>query len=311
LSRATGGTADPSDVDRRPIAPTASRSLAYPEAMRCIFCALVVLGHTELSLMGLAITSVAGFFAISLGFAMIGGDRTKIRGRIQRLVLLWCVWSLAYSVLLTLKALHAGKPPFDWIRAWMVITGTSLHLWFLPALALALLAWITMPERWHTRKMGAVLLGLTLAAVLSTAQGPEWMKDRGVAQLRLGTIIAMASIGFALVIPRKLEGWIAFPAAALLLASILGHAFGLTSMACHLAVIPATIALCRVPQPATPSMLANTAALTSGVYLVHMAVLTVLHGIGVAGIAKFPTALACSVVLVLLGRRSRLRPYFG
>lgn len=68
------------------------------------------------------------FIIISVFFALCAGE-----ARSQKRVLrIWLFWSVVYSALKILQALIHSTPVVDEFSWWMLLTGPSLPLWFLP-----------------------------------------------------------------------------------------------------------------------------------------------------------------------------------
>ncbi len=61
--------------------------------------------------------------------------------RARRLFLPFLTWSAVYALFRVWNAAEQGQDLFGWWKPWMVLTGTSIHLWFLPfAFLVALVA---------------------------------------------------------------------------------------------------------------------------------------------------------------------------
>lgn len=88
--------------------------------------------------------------------------------RAKRLLIPFVTWSLVFAMLQTALAVKNQSPPFDWWTWNMVLTGTWIHLWFLPFAFLAALVspWLRHP----LASLGAALLAATLIALNGTPQ---------------------------------------------------------------------------------------------------------------------------------------------
>ena len=86
--------------------------------------------------------------------------------RARRLLVPFVTWSLIFGMLRTAIALKNNEPPFGWWDWSMVLTGTWIHLWFLPfAFVAAILApWFRHP----LASLGAAMLLSLLIAVKGT-----------------------------------------------------------------------------------------------------------------------------------------------
>ena len=52
--------------------------------------------------------------------------------RAQRLLVPFVIWSAIYALVFTVHSIRVGADPFIWWRPYSVLSGTSIHLWFLP-----------------------------------------------------------------------------------------------------------------------------------------------------------------------------------
>jgi hypothetical protein len=98
------------------------------------------------------------------------------------------IWSLIFGMLNTALAMKNQSPPFDWWTWNMVLSGTWIHLWFLPfAFLAALLApWFQHP----LASMGAAFL----AAFLMTTNSAPDIAPFG--QWSFGVIPVLVGIAF-------------------------------------------------------------------------------------------------------------------
>ncbi len=100
------------------------------------------------------------------------GFKDYMRGRASRLLVPWAMWSLVYGALkLAEVALTDATLPSEF-SSWMLLTGPSIHLWFMPfAFSASLLIWplagfvALFSDRW--RGIFAAV-GVTLAVLLIT-----------------------------------------------------------------------------------------------------------------------------------------------
>jgi hypothetical protein len=108
--------------------------------------------------------------------------------RAKRLLLPFVTWSLVFAMLHTALALKNQSPPFDWWNWNMVLSGTWIHLWFLPFAFLAALVspWLRHP----LASLGAALLTATLIALYGSPQTVPF------GQWAFGTIPVLVGIAF-------------------------------------------------------------------------------------------------------------------
>lgn len=131
----------------RPVAVSHGYRIANIERLRILSAAAVVCFHTcgELSIARHLGTVGILVFLITLCAFVVNRPEPldpaiAIRRKARRLLKPWLFWSMVYGILPVLKVVHRGVPfsdAFDWT---MLVTGTRIHLWFLPfAFAAALL----------------------------------------------------------------------------------------------------------------------------------------------------------------------------
>lgn len=113
----------------------------------------IVWFHTDAPGERLAYIAVP-FFVLLLSLP----SRASLADRARRLLVPFVVWSGIYAALRMSSALHSGEDLFGWWQPSMVLTGTSIHLWFLP---FAFLVAVVAPV---LRKTKAVLVLPVLAA---------------------------------------------------------------------------------------------------------------------------------------------------
>lgn len=87
----------------------------------------IVWFHTQAPGMRLAYVALP-FFLVLLTIP----SRASTAKRAERLLLPFLRWSVLYAVVLTAMAIRHHEAPFGWWQPEMVLTGTAIHLWFLP-----------------------------------------------------------------------------------------------------------------------------------------------------------------------------------
>jgi hypothetical protein len=131
-----------------------------------------------------------------------------LRDKIDRLLIPWLFWNVAYGLLLAVSAYRNGRPVWEHYGPRMLLTGTYAHLWFVPWALFSALA-IAFAERATRRTphlliiLPALVLGFAwvpIAALLhaqpSTEPLPQWLVASPA------TLIGFA-FGRALLIPTK------------------------------------------------------------------------------------------------------------
>jgi hypothetical protein len=125
--------------------------------------------------------------------------------RARRLLQPFLTWSLVFGLVHTAFALKNNDPPFGWWQWSMLLSGTWIHLWFLPfAFVAAVLApWFQHP----LASMGAALLAATLLAVNGAPEMiPFGQWSFGVIPVLVG--IAFFSWGWRLAVITLLSSWL-------------------------------------------------------------------------------------------------------
>ena len=116
------------------------------------------------------------FLMLLLVLAWPAAQRTEfdvyVRGRAQRLLIPFVIWSLVYGALKLAEVLMTGKPPGQEFSASMLLTGPAIHLWFLPfafvaSVAVYPLAWLQGPLHVRVPKAVARRNRVVLVSVLT------------------------------------------------------------------------------------------------------------------------------------------------
>lgn len=239
-----------------------------------------------------------------------------VRSRARRLLVPWLIWSGIFA-LLRLGLWQASHRPFEEVfDPSMIVTGASLHLWFLPY---AFFASLCLPSirRLATGLSRPAFLALVSATLLlllaSLAPILHRQPDPPLAQWAYGLPSLLAGLALGLVRLRQ-EGAMAVN---LSLAAVLGFAvlIGWTDGVLQLTVALLAILACMaLPSPDGP--LATFCARHSmGVYLVHPLCMSALIRIVPLEHDGLPMAvlvmLASLGLSVLFGRFRSTHPLIG
>lgn len=238
-----------------------------------------------------------------------------VTGRLHRLIRPWLIWSAIYGVLKMGEAAVEHRPLLSEFHASYVLTGTSLHLWYLPYATLAGVLAVIVARR--LRGAASVRLLLSGIALLSVPFGlfllgqvnsiplAQWAHALG--PVLLGFAIGLggvrrtptgAPLGFAVLGVGLLAAvlwWTGQPTARFLMSSsviLLGSAL-------------ATLALAH-PVPATAWM-TYLGELAMPVYLLHPAFLSVMEkccdaGSGVDASAAIVASAGVGIVMLASSR---------
>lgn len=287
------------------------RELPYPELLRCMFCTLVVLGHCDLDFIGLAIAGVAGFLAMSMQFACSDPDPARLHRRAKATLALWLMWSALYMLLLVARDAATHRPTGDFFEPWMLAMGPSMHLWFLPALCLSLLVLEAAVRLLPHATLRWAAPAIAAAAFIARVEcGPSALSPP-FGQALLSLFLASLAAACAWWMPTRITRSWTIPLWLALAAGIACTRFGWTEFAAYLIVVPATVGLCRVEQPGCGRSLLAASALTSGIYLVHPAVIATLKFVATPSLPWTPAVLLASAALVGVARQTRVKKWFG
>jgi peptidoglycan/LPS O-acetylase OafA/YrhL len=260
--------------------------LAGVEWLRLIASLGIVAFHSGVQPSSLFISGLYAFalFTVALAATSARGRRwgEYAAARLRSLGLPWLAWSVVFAGVETAYATINDRAPFSWFKPWMLWTGPSLHLWFLPfALAASLVAgwWGSRhPDMSGRSWVWWSLLGAALMIPLSvTAESREWPIPVGqwlsvLPAVPLG--IAFASIPAGR--PAGSRPLVLISAGALL-AGVWGAASGHDALTPSYALaVPACALAWRLPLRAGRITLAWS-SLSFGVYLIHPLMNMVFH----------------------------------
>ncbi|MCV2447107.1 acyltransferase family protein [Paracoccus sp. DMF] len=224
-------------------------------------------------------------------------SRAGLRVRAQRLLLPFLRWSAIYAALGTALSLRHHQPPLGWWDWPMLLTGTSLHLWFLPFAFL-----VAMLTPMLTRRKVAPIAALWGAAAFCLFGTPEGIP---LAQWSFGLIPVLVGIAYFT------NGWRI--AAATLILCWLMLTLGRPS-ADNVTILAGTgIALVVLAVRVAPTRLSSwCAGLSMWVYLAHPLILVAGRTAGLSGFALGIFAILGSLLLAqgieaAMPRRPRAR----
>lgn len=125
--------------------------------------------------------------------------------RARRLLVPFVTWSLIFGMLATALAVKNNDPPFSWWGWHMILTGTWIHLWFLP---FAFVAAVLAP--WFRHPLASLGAALLVAFLLAVEGAPDMIP---FGQWSFGAIpvlvgIAYFSWGWRLAVITLLSSWL-------------------------------------------------------------------------------------------------------
>ncbi|WP_340107308.1 acyltransferase family protein [Pikeienuella sp. HZG-20] len=210
--------------------------------------------------------------------------------RAHRLLMPWLIWSVIYGALKVADAIVSGHPlssEFDW---WMLATGPSLHLWFLPfSFAFVVLSRVLESS---AAQMVAVVVGIVALWAADAVKLPpplaEWVFVAPAALTGLAMRWWPPSIVLGIVV-----------AATMILASL-----GPNSMVAWKLCFAALIVLValRGAREGTPRS-AWLGSLSLGIYLVHPAIAAMAMRVGLENRPFYLVVVGGTVAVAILIRR--------
>ncbi len=259
----------------------------------------IVWFHEHAPFAWLGYAALPMFMAFLLYFALLSGENraagTNTRSRAARLLVPWLAWSAIYAVAKIADAIVSGTPLSSEFRSWMLLTGPSIHLWFLPfAFVIAwVLAFITRNGRemlngWHI--WGLFLLAQVGCYLLLTNYSfgrpfQQWLFVLPACFLGLMLYMAMGDR------TRLLLVWVTTA-----IAYFLAHALGWEHGALQMLIAAALCVLAlSVHMPAAP-LTKLLADVSLGIYLVHPMIHAILYRI--ADVELRTVDFAATVVMV-------------
>jgi peptidoglycan/LPS O-acetylase OafA/YrhL len=264
--------------------PAGPSRIANIDRLRILAAVGIVWFHTEgapgrrIGYAGLPIFLLV-FFSLITIHSETERTTTFLKRRWDRLVKPWLFWSVVYGMCKLVNAVRMGEanPLHDILSAKVLVTGTSIHLWYLPyAFVLGFMAHVVGRRAAQTRPIGTTLLAaavgiLTLiggavgvSGYLSTEPFPQWAF--GLAALPLGY-----AIGKCVTLPQSgirkpllLAICLAASATCLLL-SLTGHA----GLGIPYGISLVLVCLAYFRHGHADVLVAKVAPLTFGIYLIH------------------------------------------
>lgn len=287
-----------------------SERIANIERLRILAACGVASFHTHLVFP--RSLGVIGFIILMLCFCVFTVNKSRpydladlARQRAQRLLKPWLFWSVVYGILALAKVIYEDVPFSEVFSPTMFLTGTRIHLWFLPFAFVAAVFLVLVHRTIITIPIGvtipsAVVIGaLCLFGCSILTQSVQPLKTP-VGQWLLG--LPAVPLGFAIGQSTLLETsqhrhrylWV-FSATV-----VSGLALALLGFRVKFAVryIVAVAMVCSVLYwPGKPDVISRTLApLSYGIYLIHPLVVAFL--IRLMSVEQHPFVLFVLVIFV-------------
>ena len=224
---------------------------------------------------------------LALPSAMRPPPADYARSRARRLLVPWVVWSAIYLALKLLEVGLGGRPATSEFAPWMLLTGPSIHLWFLPFAFVASLAFLpllafvrpSLDEGARVRRLTAIL-ALAGAALVAMA-----LSQRDLALPFAQWALAMPAVllGLALALAGGSRTDLR-PETILIAVPVLVGAWwiGWTNNLPQIALALGALALCLALRLPEGPLSRHAAEASLIVYLCHPAVASVIERVGLA-----------------------------
>ncbi len=226
----------------------------------------------------------------------------QARRSASRLLIPWLFWCAVYAAIDACFYLKIGKCLLDELGVRVLLTGTSIHLWYLPfafVMVLAVNAARRATDRMPPAAIGAVAAVVAVAALVIVARDGTYRLESGPTPwpqwLR---VVPAVFLGLAVgTVTRRLSGReLAVVAAAVAAAGVAAAAALGDELPARYAVAIVLVASATRWRSRPPRWLAEAAGLGMGVYLVHIAVYRVVY----AATHRLPTPDPSPTVLALM-----------
>jgi len=235
----------------------------------------IVFFHAGAPGAGIGYAALPFFLLLLVVLAFPGAERVSfaeyLRSRAHRLLVPWLIWSAVYAALKVAEICVTDASFGSEFSPHMLVTGTALHLWFLPfafATCLAIYPLVRLKRYMGAESLALIMAGVGLAALI-LRQGSDLAIP--FAQWLYGLPAVCVGIALALV-------WGRLAAMLLILVGFIGVAMlsGATIGLLQIGLAGGALILCILcPLPANRSA-ALAGTLSLGVYLAHPLVLSVL-----------------------------------
>lgn len=270
----------------------------------------IVLFHTNLpgSEFGLAalplFTVFLSFFATASSRATDFGE--MLRDRHARLLAPWYFWCLVYGAAKLADVFIGGQSLDSEFHWFMLGTGPSIHLWYLPfafllSIAIYLFVWRNrlLPETFTIVSILTPLVSLACLSMNGDALPPpplaQWLYVIPAALFGIALGLAGNSTSKVLIV-------VSLACATVVIALLLQWTYGLLQFVISTAL--ATLLLRTFSQSTALSSALGRASL--GIYLVHPLVISIVSrfpGSGEMGFGLFAVVILLSLAMVLIAQR--------
>ncbi|MBG6176212.1 peptidoglycan/LPS O-acetylase OafA/YrhL [Labrenzia sp. EL_208] len=207
-----------------------------------------------------------------------------------KLLKIWLAWSAIYASFKIAQCIVSGTPLSSEFETWMLFTGPSIHLWFLPFSALFLVVTVFSRPMGNTALVvlcvAGSVLSLTFVRVATPIPLAQWVG-----------VVPAALTGLYMARAERPE----LPALILSFASLAATLLGVEGLTEQHAIAGISVAA-AITFPLPQTKLSDTlSSLSLGIYLIHPAVIALmLYVLPKSNPAFFPLVAAASVLLTLV-----------
>jgi len=244
------------------------------EYLRCLGAFGIVLFHLKGPGAEIGYAALPIFIFLSVHFCLRLSEGQSLhdlaRKRMSRVLMPWVFWCAVFGGLKIQDALMSGGSVQGEFAFWMVGTGPSIHLWFLPFIAVASFLAIALNAVLRPLRTEIVVLLLALVSLGCLSFSPTNM-PAPFGQWVFGVAAVLLAIGFYRIDrPTNLFN-LAIWSGMLGLAIALGWTEGSLQMALTFAALAVVLSV-KLPSSKTLRYLAG---LSLGIYIIHPLVIAV------------------------------------
>jgi len=106
--------------------------LAGYEIFRIFACFGIVWFHLHVPGDSIAYAGLPYFMILTVYFLLLNNKPDTIKSIIKRIIIPWLFWTVVYALFIVAKSYILHESFENKFFLWMIATGTSLHLWYLP-----------------------------------------------------------------------------------------------------------------------------------------------------------------------------------
>lgn len=253
----------------------------------------IVVFHMQMPYANIGLAALHMFVILTVYF----GARKTVSDHLWRLLLPWVIWSLIYGAMKAAQAVVEGHRIAAEFEPWMLIAGTSIHLWFLTFCAAYFAIFLPLKKRlpsqiWLIVSVVVFLASIAAANTIDVARPfAQWI-----------TVLPAAILGHNLA-SQKLN-----TLGVCVIATVLAALWwlGCDQVSGQLLIAISVFRLGMSLKTKETKLSQFCASTAFGVYLVHPAVMAVVaYGMPLRSWLAFAVVIVASTMLTIMLKRSR------